>query len=107
MKIKNIILFIVILIVFTACSYSNPTYEVFVKRYANFHIGKSFVPNNFGTGNRKIYSENRYIYISEYPKGCVVGFLTNRDDKPEVVQEWIIISGKEYCKDTETFILIQ
>ncbi|WP_193215706.1 hypothetical protein [Aliarcobacter butzleri] len=48
-----------------------------------------------------------YIYISEYPKGCVVGFLTNRDDKPEVVQEWIIISGKEYCKDTETFILIQ
>lgn len=39
-----------------------------------------------------------YIYISEGPKGCIYGFLTNRDDKSEVVQEWIIISGKEYCK---------
>lgn len=105
MKTINIILFS--MFIFSGCSYTHPTYEVFVKRYANFQVGKSFVPNNFGTGNRKIYSENRYMYISEYPKGCVIGFLTNRDDKPEVVQEWIIISGKKYCKDTETFILIQ
>ena len=47
------------------------------------------------------------IYISEYPKGCIVGYLTNRDDKPEVVQEWIILSGKENCKITESFVLIQ
>jgi hypothetical protein len=107
MRIRNIILFILVLIGFTACSYTNPTYEIFVKRYANFQVGKSFVPKNSKIDSRKIYSEDKYIYISEYPKGCVVAFLTNRDEKPEVVQEWFIISGKEYCKDTETFILLQ
>ena len=48
------------------------------------------------------------IYIFEHIiEGCVYGYLTNRDDKPEVVQEWIILSGKENCKITESFVLIQ
>lgn len=79
------------------CYSKVPSYEAFAYN-KDYHIGKNHVPKSFGTENRKIYDENRYIYISEGPKGCIYGFLTNRDDKSEVVQEWIIISGKEYCK---------
>ena len=107
MKVKGIAICLVILLWLNGCVYITPSYEVFVKMYANFHTGKSYIPKNFGTHRRKIYDENRYIYISEYPKGCIVGYLTNRDDKPEVVQEWIILSGKENCKITESFVLIQ
>ena len=107
MKIRDVAMCLVGLVWFGGCVYITPSYEVFVKMYANFHTGKSYIPKNFGTHRRKIYDENRYVYISEYPKGCIVGYLTNRDDKPEVVQEWIILSGKENCKITESFVLIQ
>ncbi len=49
---------------------------------------------------------NIYIYIYIYKnshKGCVYGYLTNRDDKPEKVIGWIIISGKEFCKEQKNF----
>ena len=107
MRVVKITIFLIFTVLLNGCVYTTPSYEVFVKMYANFHTGKSFIPKNFGTHRRKIYDENRYVYISEYPKGCIVGYLTNRDDKPEVVQEWIILSGKENCKITESFVLIQ
>lgn len=50
---------------------------------------------------REIYDDNRYIYKfnGEYPR-CVYGYLTNRNDKIEKVVGWVILSGKEYCKET-------
>jgi len=49
-----------------------------------------------------------YIYIfKNSPKGCIYGFLTNRDNNPEKVIGWIIISGKEYCKETKSWVLVQ
>ncbi|CAD7289841.1 hypothetical protein LMG7974_01926 [Campylobacter majalis] len=100
MKTQNFVFIMSLLVVFSGCAVGPATYETLVERVLNPSIGKSYIPKNFGIRNRKVYSENRYIYLSEYPKGCIVGYLTNRDDKPEVVQEWIILSGKEYCKET-------
>jgi thioredoxin-related protein len=105
MKIKIFIFIFVISLLLSGCYIGSPSYEVF-ERNNNWNIGKPHLPK-LNPNLKKIYSEDRYIYILEFPKGCVVGYLTNRDDNPEVVQEWFIISGKEYCKDTETFILLQ
>ena len=106
MKIRDIAMCLMGLIMFSGCNYFTPTYEIFAGNMdANM---RNWTPTEYMINNfRQIYDENRYIYISEYPKGCIVGYLTNRDDKPEVVQEWIILSGKENCKITESFVLIQ
>ena len=48
------------------------------------------------------------IYIFRHnPEGCIRGILTNRDDKPEKAIGWIILSGKENCKQTSSFVLLQ
>ena len=106
MKIRDIAMCLMGLIMFSGCNYFTPTYEIFAGNMdANM---RNWTPTEYIIKNhREIYDENRYVYISEYPKGCIVGYLTNRDDKPEVVQEWIILSGKENCKITESFVLIQ
>ncbi|MBR8466554.1 hypothetical protein KDE13_09450 [Campylobacter sp. faydin G-140] len=97
MRVKDIVLSASMLIMLGGCYVGPATYEVFVKN-RNTNIGDSFVPL-MNSKFREIYDENRYIYIVRgHPKGCVYGYLTNRDDKPEVVQEWIILSGKEHCK---------
>ena len=102
MKIKNIIFSILILIGFTGCPYGEPTYETFLKK---MELNKRiWTPNEHMINNfREIYSEDRYIYRFERPKGCHYGYLTNRDDKPEKVIDWIIISGKEYCKEQREY----
>ncbi|MDY0365996.1 MAG: hypothetical protein RBQ81_09075 [Arcobacteraceae bacterium] len=102
MKIKNIIFSILILIGFTGCPYGEPTYEIFVE---NMELNKRiWTPNEHMISNfREIYSEDKYIYRLEIPKGCHFVFLTNRDDKPEKVIDWIIISGKEHCKEQREF----
>lgn len=105
MKAINIILALFFIFIFNGCSQLTPTYEVF-EYNRNWNIGKSHVPN-LNPNLREIYSEDKYIYIIERPKECVVGYLTNRDDKPEKVIEWIIISGKEYCKATKSWVLFQ
>ena len=102
MKIKNIILLFIVCSIFSGCYIGSPSYEVFEKNM-NFNVGDSFTPkmnNKF----REIYSEDKYIYIGK--KGqCEYGFLTNRDDNPEKVIGWIIISGKEYCKERQAYAL--
>ena len=107
MRIRDIVMCLTGLVWFSGCGYFIPSYEILVKRVLDPTIGKSYIPQNFGINSREIYDENRYVYISEYPKGCIVGYLTNRDDKLEVVQEWIILSGKENCKETSSFVLLQ
>lgn len=101
---RNIILALAISIFFSGCYIGVASYEVF-ERDRNYHIGLDHIPKSFGPDSRNIYSEDKYIYISERPKGCHYGYLTNRDDKPEKVIGWIIISGKEYCKEQQAWAL--
>ncbi|NLO17773.1 MAG: hypothetical protein GX118_06235 [Arcobacter butzleri] len=101
---KNIILIFIASILLNGCYMGSATYEVF-ERSRNYHIGKDNIPKSFGSDGRNIYSEDKYIYLSERPKGCVIGYLTNRDDKPEKVIGWIIISGKEFCKERQAWAL--
>ena len=107
MKIRDIAMCLMGLIMFSGCNYFTPTYEIFVEKMEfNMRIWR---PNEYMINNiRQIYDENRYIYVYEDdPKGCTYGILTNRDDKPEKAVGWIILSGKENCKQTYGFVLIQ
>jgi hypothetical protein len=104
MKIRNIILIFIVCSTFSGCYIGASSYEVF-ERSRNYHIGKDNIPKSFGIDSRNIYSEDKYIYISERPKGCIIGYLTNRDNNPEKVIGWILISGKEYCKEKQAWAL--
>ncbi|MDD2640466.1 MAG: hypothetical protein PHS65_05695 [Arcobacteraceae bacterium] len=101
MKIKSFIFLFVISLLLSGCGIGVASYEVF-ERNRNHNIGNKALVY-FNQKNRKAYDKNHYIY--EYPKGCTFGFLTNRDNKEEKVVDWIILSGKEYCKEQEKWIL--
>ena len=107
MRVIKITIFLIFTVLLNGCVYTTPSYEVFAGNMDNqvkYWESSEYMVNNI----RQVYDENRYIYIFEHIiEGCVYGYLTNRDDKPEVVQEWIILSGKENCKITESFVLIQ
>ena len=106
MKVKDVVLVLVGSMVLSGCNYFTPTYEIFAGNMDNQL--KYWEPNKYNNNMRQIYDENRYIYIYEDdPKGCTYGILTNRDDKPEKAVGWIILSGKENCKETYGFVLIQ
>ena len=103
MKVKKILILLIVMVGLSGCYIGPASYEVFVSN-RNLNIGDSFIPI-MNPKLRQIYDENRYIYIFEHIiEGCVYGYLTNRDDKPEVVQEWIILSGKENCKERQGWI---
>ena len=107
MKIRDIAMCLMGLIMFSGCNYFTPTYEIFAGNMdANM---RNWTPTEYMIKNpREIYDENRYIYIYRHnPEGCIRGILTNRDDKPEKAVGWIILSGKENCKQTYGFVLIQ
>ena len=104
MKVKGIAICLVILLWLNGCVYITPSYEVFAGNMdANM---RNWTPTEYMIKNhREIYDENRYIYIYRHsPEGCTFGFLTNRDDKPEKAVGWIILSGKEYCKERQGWI---
>ena len=106
MKVKGIAICLVILLWLNGCVYITPSYEVFAGNMDN--QVKYWESNKYNNNMRQIYDENRYIYIYEDdPKGCTYGILTNRDDKPEKAIGWIILSGKENCKETSSFVLLQ
>ncbi|NLO17775.1 MAG: hypothetical protein GX118_06245 [Arcobacter butzleri] len=99
---RNIIFNLLTLIVLTGCRYGEATYETF-KYNRNWNMQHVDIPKIIPQ-YREIYSEDKYIYIFRNShKGCVYGYLTNRDDKPEKVIGWIIISGKEFCKEQKNF----
>ncbi|PPB51200.1 hypothetical protein [Campylobacter hyointestinalis] len=97
MIIKKNIFAVILLFLFSGC-YQKPSYEFF-KENKDIYMHTSDIPNMFYY-KREIYDNNRYIYRFEHPAGCHYGYLTNRDGKPERVIDWIILSGKEYCKET-------
>jgi len=106
MKTRDIAMCLVGLVWLGGCVYITPSYEVFAGNMDN--RVKYWKPNKYNNNTRQIYDENRYIYIYRHnPEGCIRGILTNRDDKPEKAIGWIILSGKENCKETSSFVLIQ
>ena len=107
MKVKDVVLGLVMILGLGGCHMGPYTYEVFAN---NMELNmRNWTPSEYMINNiRQIYDENRYIYVYEDdPKGCTYGILTNRDDKPEKAIGWIILSGKENCKETSSFVLIQ
>ena len=100
----KLFLAIIASILLSGCYIGEPSYEVF-KKNMELQV-KYFGPSEYKTNNiRQIYDENRYIYIFRHnPEGCIRGILTNRDDKPEKAVGWIILSGKEYCKERQGWI---
>ena len=106
MKTRDIAMCLVGLVWLGGCVYITPSYEVFAGNMDN--RVKYWKPNKYNNNTRQIYDENRYIYIYRHnPEGCIRGILTNRDDKPEKAIGWIILSGKENCKETSSFVLLQ
>ena len=101
MKLFKIILLIISSFILSGCAMrdpliTEPVYEEFAKN-RNLAIGGSHIPN-MNQHRREIYSEDKYIYKFETPPKCFFGYLTNKDDKPEKVIDWVILSGKEFCK---------
>ena len=107
MKTRDVTMCLVGLVWLGGCVYITPSYEVFVNNMESNM--RNWTPTEYAIKNsREIYDENRYIYIFRHnPEGCIHGILTNRDDKPEKAVGWIILSGKENCKETSSFVLLQ
>ncbi|MDY0365998.1 MAG: hypothetical protein RBQ81_09085 [Arcobacteraceae bacterium] len=103
MKNINIILILMVSFILNGCYSKTPSYEFF-KENKNIYLFSTDIPTRFYY-KRESYNEYLYIYVFEHPKGCIYGYLTNRDDKTEVVQDWVILSGKEYCKDGRNWVL--
>ncbi len=104
MKNINIILILMVSFMLNGCYIGPATYEIF-EQTVNLNAYHIFNPKTTKL-EREIYDKDKYIYITrDYPfaPGCVFGYLTNRDDKPEKVIGWIIISGKEYCKEQQAY----
>jgi hypothetical protein len=78
------------------------TYEVF-ERSRNLSIGDKLYPSL--RDRKKFYSEKCDIYPIEYPEGCFFGYLVKRNDPTKTIVGWKIISGKEYCKQQQGYIL--
>jgi hypothetical protein len=99
MKTVNILLLMICLFGLGGC-YSSPyvfeSYKFF-KENKDLSIGGSHIPK-MNQHRREIYSEDKYIYKFEAPSRCVFGYLTNKDDKPEKVIGWVILSGKDFCR---------
>ena len=102
MKFRNFILFIITLVGCSGCYFKTATYEIFkYKRDGELYEWNNQNIPKYHSERREIYDDNRYIYKfnGEDPR-CVYGYLTNRNDKIEKVVGWVILSGKEYCKET-------
>ncbi|WP_164967777.1 hypothetical protein [Halarcobacter bivalviorum] len=39
------------------------------------------------------------------PEKCIYGFITKKDDPKQIPIRWEILSGKEYCKKQQKWIL--
>jgi len=109
MKIRRILFILAIFIFFNGCRTGPATYEVF-KHTRNINIGmKIYATEELykKEGKKKIYDKNHYIYIFEHPKNCIYGYLVKKNDKKRIRVGWVIISGKEYCKERQATTLIQ
>ena len=106
MTFKKFILFTMTMFGFSGCYIGEPSYEVFKDNRNIFLIPTNHTMILNFYNRREIYDDNRYIYKfkGDDPR-CVYGYLTNKDDKPERVLDWVILSGKEFCKERRAWAL--
>ena len=97
MRLSNIFLLLFLVIMLNGCFRYTSSYEVFEK-FQNMYAS-TLSPDIWGEKN--IYSEDRYMYTREFPKRCITGLFTNRDDKPEKVLGWVVVEGEKHCKVAE------
>jgi hypothetical protein len=97
MKIFSVIFLTIIVFGGCAIPVRPQSYKLFEEN-KNLTIGGSLIPE-MNRDRREVYSEDKYIYRFEIPPKCVFGYLTNKNDNPEKVIDWVILSGKEYCKE--------
>jgi hypothetical protein len=90
------------------------------KSYTIFNkLNNSFIKNkiSFKSYNKywiKYYTKKElnpenYIYIKnndqrKVPKECVYDFITKKNNPKQIIINWKIISGKEYCKEQQQWI---
>jgi hypothetical protein len=100
---SKIILLIAVLFGLSGCVAGPATYEVF-KEYRNYNVGDYFshVSSFYSKDELKgkvNYDKNHYMYIIEYPKRCIFGYIISKSDKDKTIINWKILSGKKYCKE--------
>ena len=111
MKIKNFIFIFIISLLLSGCGIGAKSYEVFERQ------NNSVIRNQISMLYPQLayikqnYNENEYIYIKDssriknIPKECIFGFVTKKDDPKQIPIRWEILSGKEYCKEQQKWIL--
>jgi hypothetical protein len=93
MLLNKIVVSILILFFFNACS--TKSYENF-KKNNDFSIGNS--AKYIQSSEVMSYDDKHYIYLyKNIPKGCTYGLITKKDDLNQIIINWKIISGKEFC----------
>jgi hypothetical protein len=105
---SKIILHIAVLFGVSGCATGPATYEVFKENMdnnLNSHISleKKYWDN-------KSYNDKYYIYfpkLNRVNKNCVYGYLVKKDDPKKIIVNWVIISGKQYCKERQATTFIQ
>jgi len=109
MKSIKLLLAILLATLFNGCYKGPSTYEVW-KKNNDISIGMKLYKAETlykAEGKKKVYDKNHYIYIIEHPKNCIFGYLVKKNDKKRIRVDWVIISGKEYCKERQATVLIQ
>ncbi len=109
MKSSKLLLTILLATLFNGCYRGPATYEVW-KSNNDISLGMKLYKEEtlyVTEGKKKVYDKNHYIYIIEYPKNCIFGYLVKKNDKKRIRIDWVIISGKEYCKERQATTLIQ
>ncbi|NOX16606.1 MAG: hypothetical protein GXP61_11415 [Epsilonproteobacteria bacterium] len=98
----EIFLILSILLGFSGCMGPN-TYAIF-KEHRDFEIGFSIKNKKYilNTKEKTIYDKNHYLYIVKHPKHCIWGYIVRKKYKKQIIVDWVIISGKKYCKEEET-----
>jgi hypothetical protein len=101
MSVQTIALASGVLLFLNGCYFNTATYQMFVIK-RNFYLASNnnqLIPKQY-IHLRKIYNEKKCIYeLKGDDPRCIYGYLTNKDERPEEVIDWIILSGKKYCKE--------
>ena len=110
MKVKSIILMVVLFSILSGCGIGATNYEVFshlndgiVERKLPFRLlVKGYIKEKF---NEEFNIYIRSNYKRKVSEKCVYGFLTKKSDPKQRAIAWIVLSGKEYCKKQQKWIL--
>ena len=89
----------------TGCRMGPNTYEVFEDN-KNSLVKLQPSMDVFSGYDRTDFNETMYIYIRNTHERaidtrCQYGFRTKKNDPDQRPLDWIIISGKEYCKQQQ------